>query len=62
MTRFRACTNPVPQNGGLPCEGETTETEECSEDNCSILQSASGEVGSLFVTATYGFLVALISF
>lgn len=62
MSRFRACTNPPPRNGGLPCEGEATETVECSENLCEIPDNASGEVISSLVAATLGVIVALVGF
>lgn len=36
QTRWRACANPVPQNGGLPCTymGPDTETKLCLNKPC----------------------------
>ena len=31
---MRTCTNPVPQNGGNPCYGPTTESRECNTQLC----------------------------
>ncbi|KAL5252650.1 hypothetical protein ACHWQZ_G015438 [Mnemiopsis leidyi] len=33
-TRSRTCTNPAPANGGVDCEGESTETRECNKQLC----------------------------
>ena len=35
-TRYRQCTNPVPQHGGKDCEDlePPTETEECNSNEC----------------------------
>ena len=62
MSRFRACKNPAPQNGGLPCEGEATETVECTENVCEINDTASGEVVSSLLAATFGIIAALVGF
>lgn len=32
--RSRTCTNPVPQNGGKPCNGPTSESKECNTQPC----------------------------
>ena len=32
--RMRTCTNPVPQNGGKPCYGPTSESRECNTQPC----------------------------
>ncbi|XP_060585916.1 A disintegrin and metalloproteinase with thrombospondin motifs adt-1-like isoform X4 [Ruditapes philippinarum] len=34
--RTRRCTNPMPDNGGKDCIGETLEISQCSEVNCSV--------------------------
>ena len=34
-SRSRSCTNPSPQVGGNPCEGEDTETQECGMLLCT---------------------------
>ena len=34
-TRMRTCTSPAPENGGLPCQGSSTETKECKSFACS---------------------------
>ena len=33
-SRERSCTNPAPKNDGTPCEGSSTEVEECYEMKC----------------------------
>lgn len=35
QTRTRSCTNPAPANGGMDCEGPSSETEFCSPNVCS---------------------------
>lgn len=36
QTRMRQCNNPVPQNGGLPCQGHLFESKRCQTDRkCS---------------------------
>jgi hypothetical protein len=63
MTRFRACNNPAPANGGLPCEGDVSETVECSDNQCSVLEASSGEIITASLVATTGiFLLALVGF
>jgi len=32
--RHRVCTNPVPQNGGNHCEGESEDVQECRNELC----------------------------
>ncbi|KAL4231142.1 Thrombospondin type 1 repeat-containing protein [Mactra antiquata] len=34
--RSRSCDNPVPQNGGLDCSGDTDETTTCDEVSCPV--------------------------
>lgn len=34
QTRSRACTNPVPSNGGATCIGDTEETQPCNDGDC----------------------------
>ncbi|XP_065934945.1 uncharacterized protein [Magallana gigas] len=34
--RNRSCTNPVPQNGGKECEGETADSLDCNAHECPI--------------------------
>ncbi|KAL5268609.1 hypothetical protein ACHWQZ_G002453 [Mnemiopsis leidyi] len=36
QTRSRTCTNPAPANGGLDCEGDSTETRECNTNGCEV--------------------------
>ncbi|KAL7827239.1 hypothetical protein SRHO_G00329570 [Serrasalmus rhombeus] len=33
--RFRSCTNPVPTDGGPPCEGPNVDVRECQTSLCS---------------------------
>lgn len=35
-TRFRTCTDPPPSDGGNPCDGEATDSEEqkCNIEDC----------------------------
>lgn len=33
-TRLRACTAPLPTNGGASCVGDSTESRSCNEDVC----------------------------
>lgn len=33
--RTRECNDPEPLHGGLPCIGESQDTEECELDECS---------------------------
>ncbi|XP_052105775.1 SCO-spondin-like [Mytilus californianus] len=40
--RDRQCSNPVPQYGGDPCFGNTTNIESCNEDPCPIDGNWSG--------------------
>lgn len=35
-TRFRACTEPRPSGGGLPCDGTTFETVPCTDNDCPL--------------------------
>ncbi|XP_053396768.1 ADAMTS-like protein 1 isoform X6 [Mercenaria mercenaria] len=32
--RSRTCTNPTPQNDGLPCNGSSSQTEDCNTNTC----------------------------
>ena len=32
--RIRKCDNPLPQHGGVDCEGEERETRACNVDAC----------------------------
>ena len=32
--RTRACSNPSPKHGGMPCQGNSTEMEECKDMDC----------------------------
>ena len=34
QTRTRTCTNPAPDYGGLDCQGESTETQDCNTHLC----------------------------
>ena len=34
VQRRRACSDPLPDNGGLYCNGSDTEIEQCSLDPC----------------------------
>ena len=34
VQRRRACSDPLPANGGLYCNGSDTEIEQCSLDPC----------------------------
>ncbi|XP_078378120.1 properdin-like [Oculina patagonica] len=34
QTRTRTCTNPPPSNGGLPCSGPATESQQCGTASC----------------------------
>ena len=34
MTKFRACANPSPLNGGLHCVGEDTQMQACEAVSC----------------------------
>ena len=34
QTRTRTCINPVPAYGGSDCQGESTETQDCSNRPC----------------------------
>ena len=34
QTRSRRCDSPVPQFGGLECEGDFTECQRCNLDPC----------------------------
>ena len=34
QTRTRTCTNPAPAHGGLDCQGESTETQDCNTLPC----------------------------
>ena len=33
--RQRSCTDPEPQNGGVPCGGDETDTRVCNNVSCS---------------------------
>lgn len=35
QTRYRACNNPLPQYGGVPCIGDRTETKPCALIACT---------------------------
>ena len=32
----RVCDNPAPENGGTPCAGSSSESENCNEQACSV--------------------------
>lgn len=34
--RFRTCTNPIPEGPGKPCEGDLTQTKECTMLPCKV--------------------------
>ena len=34
QTRTRSCTNPAPAYDGLDCQGESSETQDCNNQNC----------------------------
>ena len=57
--RMRTCTNPVPQNGGKPCYGSTTESRECNTQPCpgkvDILTKVN--LSSLCFVLVYSFLL-----
>ena len=36
QTRKRFCTNPIPENGGNDCEGNSTVTQECNPHGCPV--------------------------
>ncbi|XP_071494247.1 A disintegrin and metalloproteinase with thrombospondin motifs 1-like [Diadema antillarum] len=38
--RHRYCTNPIPQNGGAGCEGDSIVAEMCNTQECESTQSA----------------------
>ncbi|XP_076586996.1 complement component C7 [Chaetodon auriga] len=38
-SRSRSCSNPIPQNGGQHCIGETTETSECEDQDLQYLKT-----------------------
>ena len=35
QTRSRSCDSPSPAHGGADCDGESSETRACNEQNCS---------------------------
>lgn len=45
-TRTRACESPRPSNGGAPCSGLATETQECNAEACAELFYPNWGVGS----------------
>ncbi|XP_060592574.1 SCO-spondin-like isoform X2 [Ruditapes philippinarum] len=36
QSRYRACDNPYPQNGGFDCTGDSTEIKTCGEADCPV--------------------------
>ena len=34
QTRIRTCTNPAPALGGVDCQGESSETQNCNTHHC----------------------------
>ena len=32
QTKTKLCNNPAPANGGADCEGEDSETQECTQE------------------------------
>jgi hypothetical protein len=38
LVQTRACDSPVPQNGGAPCAGSSTQTVACTTDPCPGMQ------------------------
>ena len=34
QTRMRSCTSPSPANGGLDCEGASSQTQACNDVGC----------------------------
>ena len=39
--RFRTCSNPIPQHGGMDCDGTMTEVQSCKLSDCPSLSSFS---------------------
>ncbi|KAK3601702.1 hypothetical protein CHS0354_016060 [Potamilus streckersoni] len=44
QTRLRTCTNPIPQNGGKPCNGTSRESQiiECDATTCPLVDGGWG--------------------
>ena len=38
QTQLRSCTNPIPQHGGLPCQGPLQQVVECNVQPCPGMQ------------------------
>ena len=36
QSRSRSCTNPIPQYGGLDCDGDDSEVRDCFERHCPV--------------------------
>ncbi|XP_065641710.1 fibrillin-1 isoform X2 [Hydra vulgaris] len=49
-TRYRSCTNPVPKNGGLPCNGSNTDKIPCFLDKC---KNVTVNFGIIFTDENY---------
>ena len=47
--RSRQCNNPIPSNGGSPCEGDGAEQRHCNDRPCPVGKNTQSELLNLFI-------------
>ena len=51
--RSRQCNNPIPSNGGSPCEGDGAEQRHCNDRPCPVGKNTQSELLNLFILERY---------